>query len=172
MKTQMNMKNKLSVVFSALVLVALSSCGKVPSAYQGTYLDQVSGSKLELNGQEGKFTEATGREITAKADSAQFDALAQAKAGLYTRSVPGADKTMEFFWVIPEVASRQETSGFVWFNAEILYTRMQTNEKDPVPSISVAHCKNGMLLLDAPTKTWNGGCGADTVPMTFTRVKQ
>jgi hypothetical protein len=166
------MKNKLSVLFSALVLVALSSCGKVPSAYQGTYLDQVSGAKLELNGQEGKFTEATGREITAKAESAQFDALSQAKAGLYTRSVAGKDKTMEFFWVIPAVASRGENSGWVWFTAEVLYTRMETNANDPVPTLTVTHCTNGQLSLDMTTKTWNGSCGPDTVPAIFTRVKQ
>jgi hypothetical protein len=125
-----------------------------------------------LDSSSGKYTETGGREISAEADSLQFDALTQAKAGLYTRPVAGNDKMMELFWIVPDVASRQENSGFVWFNSEILYTRMATEAKDPVAAIQVEHCKNGVLMLDVASQTWNGGCGADTVPMTFTRAKQ
>lgn len=170
MKT--NMKNKLSVMFSAIVLVALSSCGKIPSGYQGTFVDKPSGAKLVLDSSSGKYTETSGREISADADSLQYDALAQAKAGLYTRTMAGNDQMMELFWIVPDPASRQENSGFVWYNAEILYTRMPTEAKDQVASISVEHCKSGTIMLDTPSQTWNGGCGADTVPMQFSRVTQ
>jgi hypothetical protein len=174
MKTQMdlpmNLKKKLSVAFSALFLIALSSCGKIPSGYQGTFVDQPSGAKLTLSSSDGTFSEAGGRQITAQADSLQFEALTQAKAGLYTRPVAGNDKMLELFWVIPDAASRQEGAGLVWFSSEILYTRLATEAKDPVASLQVEHCKNGMLMLDIPSQTWNGGCGADTVPMLLTRV--
>jgi hypothetical protein len=172
MKTLNNLNKKVSVVLSALVLVALSSCGKVPTAYRGAYIDQASGTKLELDGREGKWTEAGGREITAKADSLQFEALAQAKPGIYTRAVAGDDKLMELFWIVPDVASRQEVSGFAWFTAEIVYTRLQSDAKDPVPTLTVEHCRNGMLMLDLPTQTWSGGCGPEAVPMNFTRAAE
>jgi hypothetical protein len=160
------------LLFSTLLLAALSSCGKIPQGYRGSYVDQPSGTKLVLTATDGTYSETGGRQIQAKADSLQFDALAQGKAGLYTRALAGNDKMLELFWFVPDAASRQENSGFVWFTSEILYTRMATDAKDPVASIQVEHCKNGMVLLDTPSKTWNGGCGADTAPMNFTRVKE
>ncbi len=172
MKTQMNLNKKLSVALSALVLIALSSCGKIPSGYQGTFVDQPTGTKLVLSSDEGKFTETTGREISAKADSLAFDSLAQGKAGLYTLPVPGNDKMTELLWIVPDVATRQENSGYVWFNAEILDTRIMNEAKDPVASITAEHCRSGSVMLYAADKTWIHGCGPETVPMTFMRAKQ
>jgi hypothetical protein len=171
------MKNKLSLVFSAPILVAmlvaLSSCGKVPSSYQGTFVNQASGAKLELNGSEGKYTESTGRQLSAEAQSLQFDALLQAKAGLYMIPVQNSSKDSELVWIVPDAASRQEYPNVtVWYKAELLQSRINNETKDTVPSITIEHCMDGTVQLDLQSKTFIKGCNATAVPAIFTRVKQ
>lgn len=170
-KLKMNRKKRLNVVFSTALLLALCSCGKIPSAYRGTFIDQASGTQIVLESSSGTLTEADGRQIKSDANDLQFDALNQAKAGIYLRNTQDNPHETEVFWLVPNASTRQDNASFSWMDSEIIYTRMNSDAKDPVQSFQIQHCKDGTLMLDMLTKTWNGGCPPTAPVLNVVRVK-
>lgn len=164
----MNTSMKLKLAATSLFMMALFSCNDVPSEYRGTFIDQPSGTQLTLGSSDATLNSA-GRALKADVDSVDLNDLAAGKPGLYTRASQSNENVIELIWVIPDVASRKENSNFVWFKAEFLYLRMNSEEKNPVQSVQVEHCTDGDLMLDLPTKNWNGGCPENTQVMTMQR---
>lgn len=166
------MKNKIKLLaLSLFVAASLSACGKIPEGYRGDFADQVTGAKLTIGGSEGELVLNNGRSLKATADTLQFDALLEGKPGIYLRSTSDNAEEMEVFWLFPRKESRKQEADFVWVEAEVMYSRMNAKDKDKVQQFRMLHCENGMLLLDLPTKSWNGGCPDGSTLYDFVRTK-
>lgn len=153
----------------AAVALAFSSCGKIPEGYRGKFRDTATGTQVTLNMASGALAFPSGRLIESDASDADFEDLLESKPGIYVR--PHAEKPdlVEVFWFNPKPQTRKEESGFVWLEAEVLYSRMNSKDEDKVQQFKMIHCENGMVLLDLPSKTWNGGCPADPIEYDFVR---
>lgn len=150
----------LTPILFSLALM-FSACGKIPTAYQGVFVDASSGTRLELTSDSGKFADSSGRAIDEKAYSLDFKDLAGAQPGIYVQPNPANANEILVYWLRPDLTSRREEQGFVWLTSEVFYTRMNIQLKDKVPQIEMIHCMNGLLMLDTPSQTWNGGCPAE-----------
>lgn len=165
----MNQKLILNALILA-VAAGLSACGKnIPSSYQGYFEDKAQGAKLSLDVAKGEVILKDGRKITATINDLKFDDLAGGKAGIYLRSVDNDPERSEVFWIMPNKSTRQEQSGYVWMEAELLYTRLNFKNSKNVKTITMTHCTNGQLNLDLVSKIWMEGCGTDEVEYRFVR---
>lgn len=163
-------KKQLKVTLSGILLAAaLSACGKVPEGYQGKYQDTATGAKLTLESTSGAINLSSGREIKGDFSKLEFDGLIEGKPGIYLRTLSTDDKMNEVFFLFPRKETRKEEAGFVWLNAEILYSRMSADQKEKVQQLKMIHCEDGVLMLDLPTKTWNGGCPTGATQYDFVR---
>lgn len=167
------MKNAKTTLFSPTLLLLLSvclgACGKIPSPYRGNYVDSATGARLQLDRSSGTLISANGRVLKADANSLDYQALSKGEAGIYLRSNSSNPDQIEVFWLTPKLESRHEEYGLIWFEAEVLYSRMDANAKNTVQSLEAIHCEDGMLMLDTPSKTWNGGCPAKRTDYHFVR---
>lgn len=163
----MNTKNTSLVVAGAVMLLALSACSKIPSAYRGNFKDNSSGAKLELNSGSGKMTFADGRVLDSDASELTYQDLITGKGGIFVRENPFNHAMVEGFWVNPNLATKQTAQGLTWFQSEVIYLLLNSELKDKVPGISFLHCTNGTVILDDLTKTFEAGCPAshDTFDM-------
>ena len=151
------------------LLLLVSACGKIPDAYRGDYVDPAQGATMNLTGTEGAVTLQGGRQLKANAEPLEFDALSQAKPGIYLRTLVFDPNVLEVFFLFPKNESRKEESGFVWMESEIFYSRMNAQQENAVPEIKMLYCERGTLLLDVPSKTWNGGCPPLSTQFEFKR---
>lgn len=163
------MKNAKLSLIGILLALALSACGKIPSAYQGKYLDAATGTKLSLEGNAGLLNLNSGRQVKGDATALEFQALVEGKPGIYLRSMSEDKNSIEVFFLFPRKETRKEEAGFVWLQAELLYSRMNANQKDKVQQLKMIHCEDGLLMLDMPSKTWNGGCPTGATQYDFVR---
>ncbi len=76
---------------------------------------------------------------------------------------------MDVFWLSPNLTSRQEGGGKVWFNAEVLYTILSSEAKDKVNEVSLFHCQDGQVQIDTVTKNMQMGCPAH--PTTYRMIR-
>ncbi|MCM2323561.1 MAG: hypothetical protein NDJ90_09910 [Oligoflexia bacterium] len=152
-----------------ILAIAASACGKVPKGYNGDFVDATTGAKLTLKGSEGSLATSDGRVIEAKAQTLDFEALIEGKPGIYLRPLADDDSRMEVFWIFPQLETRKQEYDFVWVQAELLYSRFNAKQEEKVQQFKMIHCRDGMILLDLPTKTWNGGCPAGTIEYDFVR---
>lgn len=159
---------KLSLM-GIIFALALSACGKIPEAYQGNFIDAATGTKLSLEASAGQINTTEGRVIKSDANDLDFDSLVKGKPGIYVRTTTNSNK-IEVFWLLPNVATKKQEAEFAWMEAEVFYTRMNIKANDKAQQIKMLHCTNGMILLDMPTKSWNGGCPAESQELDFRRT--
>lgn len=164
----MKMTTKLNLL-GILAALALSACGKIPDAYQGTYTDKATATKLTLGASEGSLT-LSGREIKGSAEDVQYDALVESKPGIYIRPSQSNANVIEVFWLQQRKETRKQEADFVWEESEVLYTRMDSKASGKVQQFKMIHCVNGMIMLDLATKTWEGGCPSGTTEYDFVRT--
>ncbi|MGE0616750.1 MAG: hypothetical protein AB7P04_14050 [Bacteriovoracia bacterium] len=159
---------------SVLALMALASaCGKIPSAYQGSFRDAASGTQLTLQSGSGTLTFADGRILTAKAADLQVNALLKAQAGIFVTVPDASEKNhLDIFWVSPDANSKREEGGLVWFRAEVLYAAADSKQKTPVEGIPMFHCLEGTVLIDSVTGNWEIGCPAKATRYEMQRVQK
>jgi hypothetical protein len=154
------MKLSKLVLLCAVVLTTVA-CGKIPSAYQGTFVDQEHGVKITLGSSDGTIeTSADGRKFEAKAEEYSFDVLVEGKAALYVGVNPANQNMSDVYWINPNMATKQSVEGFTWYQTEVIYTILDTKREDKVPSIQFFHCRDGMMMLDMATKRVQLGCPA------------
>lgn len=165
------MKTTRIVQLVLIVAMALSAvaCGKIPSKYKGKYLDAATGTTLELTSSEGILTMPT-KTLTAKISKVDVQALSAGTPGIYTRVDEADEDYMEIFWIDPYVNGRKEEAGLLWMNSEVVYTKINTKNKEAAKRLKVLHCDQGLVMIDTVTGSWNGGCPEDADE--FDMVKQ
>jgi hypothetical protein len=161
--------NLRSLVLSLFLLVGLAACGKIPKPYRGDYLDSASGARLTLERNLGVLKMRDGRVLQSDARNLEFKDLLRGTPGIYVRPDEQNADLVEIYWFVPHWETRQSEAEFVWMESEVLYSRMDSGEKDPVQRLKMFHCQNGMLMLDLPAQNWNGGCPSERVDYEFVR---
>ncbi len=145
----------------AILALSVSACGKIPSAYQGDFVDSATGTRLELSGGSGTLTFPGGRKLEAGSIDLKWDALLEGKPGIYISKAKGADERwLDLYWVNADLSSKREEAGLIWYTAEVLYTMADTKAKDKVATIPMFHCMQGTVMLDSVQKLWQVGCPA------------
>jgi hypothetical protein len=159
----------LLAIFSAILL---SACGKVPSKYRGNFVDATTGARLTLDKRGGTLTLASGRSVSAKAVSVDFESIAQGKPGIYTTLDEQDPNYLKMYWIFPDLSTRKENNGFVWTSAEILWTRISMNADQNVNEVWLQYCDStvGYVEVDLTQKLWNGGCPAGAMVLDMRRV--
>lgn len=146
-----------------LGLLALSACGKIPEGYRGTFVDRTTGDRLELKESEGTLTLASGKTLIAKAQDYDFKTLLKGEPGIYVRATSEDKDNIEVFWIQARPETQREEAGFRWVEAEVVYTKMKGSQRDKVQAFELIRCTDGMVLLDLPNQTFNGGCPATAI---------
>jgi hypothetical protein len=161
---------KLEKVLMTAAFAGLAmGCENLPSAYQGDFVDLASGAKLTLNGGDGVLHLADGRKLESRRDQFKFKNLKEGRPGIFVGRNTRNESLMDIFWVNPNLATREEVEGFVWFQSEILYTIADTRLKDKVSSVQFIHCTDGQMTLDATTRKLQLGCPAGAKNYMFVR---
>jgi len=153
-------KMLLAATFLTLLLGAVG-CGTIPSAYRGNFEDTTNNVKLTLEASGGTFTTADGRKIVSDTLSLTSDNLIEGLPGIYTTLNPVYQNRLEIYWVNPDLNTRTQEGGLMWFNAEVFYTLLDINQEDNVDEMEFFHCDQGKVMIDVPTKRWQIGCPAD-----------
>ena len=149
------------------------ACGKIPEAYRGKFVDEGSGFVLELGANSGALTQGEAPRQEFEARALEASRLIAGEPGIYLRSVGGSgggSDLLEVFWVQPDRASLQEQYGFVSMRAEVVYTRLRTDPKLPIGSITARYCTSGQILVDRISQSFNGGCPGDSSLLRLNRV--
>lgn len=154
-----------------VVVLSTVACGKIPSAYQGDFVDAAQGAKVSLGGDSGTLSTSDGRALEAKANDLNFDNLQEGKVGIYLSQNSANGNLTDVYWIAPNMATKQEAAGLVWFSSEVMYTIMDSKREDKVASIEFFHCKDGMVMLDTSTKRFQLGCPAGPLHYNMVRAK-
>ncbi len=159
----------VKVMMAVAVALVAVGCGKIPSAYQGEFVDAASGVKLKLGGSDGELVFADGRKLEAKADDHKFENIKEGKPGIFLGQNTRNGNLVDIFWLNPNLTTRQEVEGFVWYTSEVLYTIVDSKREDKVPSVQFFHCTDGQVMLDMTTQQMQMGCPAGPKVYTFVR---
>ena len=156
----------------AATLLILTSCGVIPESYRGDFEDASAGIKVTLEANKGKMQFSDGQILESDASDLTFEQLLAGKAGIYVSKNPTNENLLDVFWIRPNLASRQESAGLVWYQSEVLYGLMDASRKDPVISVALVHCVDGGVMLDGPTQNWQVGCPAAPKNYQLSRVSK
>jgi hypothetical protein len=159
---------------SLLVIIAVSflsvACGKVPSSYIGGFADPEKGATLKIEQNDWTFS-GGGRSLVSKSQDLKFEEIVQGKAGVYIQKNSLNDKILEVYWMNPNLASRFDGAGKVFFTGELIYTQLSSEAKDKVNEINLFHCATGgQLELDTATQRILMGCPAG--PTTYRMLRK
>lgn len=171
------MKNNFQTLFAKRLVVillgftALVGCKGIPNAYLGLYKDSSRQVELELSTYEAKLRLADGRKLSAKLEEMKFELLIKGQRALYARPNGRNEDLVEIFMVDPNLSTRQEANGLIWYESEIVYTLVNSKDESAAKNISLAHCQRGMVLLDLATNRIRIGCpeNPDRFELTKTR---
>jgi hypothetical protein len=150
----------LAATFTTLLLLTVG-CGTIPSAYRGNFEDSANNVQLTLEASGGVFTTADGRKLIADTQSLNADNLIEGQPGIYTTLNPAYQNRLEIYWINPDLSTRKEEGGLMWFNAEVFYTLLDIRQEDTVNEMEFFHCDIGKVMIDMPTQRWQIGCPAD-----------
>jgi len=155
------MIKKIIPVFTLLfAIVSLTNCGLVPSEYRGKYSDPQSGTTLVFNGSSGEFVGSRGKKFEMDMHEIDFKRVAQGNPGIFVTTPKEDENAMDVYWVIPNATSKKSAEGFIWFEAEVLYTQLNTKIEKEAQALKLFHCTDGTVMLDVPTERWQIGCPA------------
>jgi len=167
------MKTKFINLMTVLALCTGSvACSKIPAAYRGTFEDRGQGAKLVIKATKAQLTFSDGRELKSKAEDLNFEAISSGKPGIFVRENSANPDLLEIFWLNPNVATRQVVEGFVWFDAEMIYTFLDTKITQSVPGLQLLHCTNGSVMVDTATQTFQMGCPEQSPALEMVRIQK
>ena len=158
------------IVLAIITSGVISACGGIPAAYRGKYLDPATGTKLELTRSSGTF-ESNGRALSAQTEVLDFEKLLAAETGIYMDQDPNDAKYFKIYWIHPNITTRQEAAGLVWYQAEILYTAMDSTREQPVDQILIIYSKDGWIMLDLVRKKPQIGWSANPASYDMRRLE-
>lgn len=165
------MKTTIKNGFLLLALSLLASCDSLPDAYQGVFWNKAAGVRVTLHSYSADV-EFKGREkVNHKAEEFNFETASAGRNGIFVRKNSQNKNLVDVYYIIPKRATKKSEFNFVWFEAELLYTQLDTTKKAAVKDVSVVRCLKGTVMLDWTTKDFELGCPADAQTITLTRVK-
>lgn len=149
---------KLAVV-SVLAAVILGACGadndNIPKAYQGTFQGQ-NGEMLILSGSKAQLS-IEGKTLSANVAPLSYKTLLVGQPGFYIYQENKDDKVLDVYWITPNVATKKEEGGIVYYTTDIVYTQIDLNQKNAVQSVTIVHSDVGTVMLDSQSKEWQAG---------------
>ena len=154
----------------AAIALLMSGCVKIPEAYFGNYADSSRGASLVLQQNKAVFTAPDGRKFKAGSQELSVADLADAKAGIYDVQDKSSGM-IEVYWINPSVGTRQESAGFVWYSAEVLYTYFASAQRDQVQSLQLVQCVNGTVMVDTQTQRVQVGCPENSTVYNLLRTQ-
>lgn len=159
------------ILFSISLLVLNACGGVIPENYRGQFVDVASGAKLSLESGSGAITFSSGRRVEASAKDLSFSQLLLGEPGIYTRNYKkDPDRFLEVFWIHPNLTTRTEDEGHVWFESEVAVTILSKSTPRPVGKVPFTYCERGRVQLDKPSQFWQIGCDEQTLYFDFQRV--
>ena len=158
----------LKSILALALIILMQACGQIPSQYQGDYLDRSSGAQLNLAGNKGTLV-SDGRTLMADAKPTDVKKISTGEGGIYIRPNPTNKDLLDVYWLNPKMATRQEESGLIWFDTEVLYGRFDKRVKDKVSTLKMIHSDQGNVMIDVPTGQWQVGWPAGSETLSFQR---
>lgn len=152
---------KMLVSIVSIAALLISGCKGVPNAYLGEYQDSTGNVRVELSSTEGTIRLADGRRITSKLEELKFDLLKEGKRALYARENSRVSDLIEIFMIEPNMSTRQESGGLIWYNAEIIFSMIKDKDATAAKNLTLVHCIQGTVLLDTVTSRIQLGCPAN-----------
>jgi hypothetical protein len=169
MNKQMNRMIKMAAIsfLSAIALAGCGSDGDVPSAYQGVFQDP-SGVKLDLTSSAAQLV-VEGKTLKMAVAPISYDKLFAGQAGFYIYQEKDS-KLMDVYMVTPDLSTKKDAGGIVYYTTDIIYLQIDLNQKNPVPAITLVHADQGTVMLDTQTKTWQAGWPAQANEYSLVRT--
>jgi hypothetical protein len=167
------MRQILKRTVSLVALLAGTACGKIPMAYQGTYVDHARGARIDLGADSGTFLRPSsgggvqGPALKMQAQGVNLAALSSGAPGLFLKGAEGQGSEIEVYWLWPRAETRKESQGWVTLEAEVLYTTLNSSSRQKITGIQVRYCTNGHIAIDTVGGRFNGGCGVDSELLSF-----
>lgn len=149
-----------TIVLIALAGMTLVACGEIPSSYQAEYQDKAQGVTFDLTGSAGELTLPGGRKIKSDQEDLKFEDVLAGTSGLYLQKNAVNSDILDVYWLIPNKTTKVEKDGFVWYQAEALFTFIDKNNDSKVSALDMEHCTDGLLMLNVQTKQVQMGCPA------------
>lgn len=139
--------------------------------FKGIYQDPVSGARLELGkGRRATFTSQTSQ-LDVKLAETSFDTLLKGQPGFYLNHGTQTAQAVDVYWITPKADTLHEFDGFVSFNAELIYFKLDRQVNEVVTSIHLIHATEGQVMLDLQNKTWQAGWAPGPEEMEMVRAR-
>lgn len=150
------MKKFIKVILIISGAVALQACNMIPQDYRGTFRDVSAGVAVKFKAKRVQIELQNGKVIKTKMKVLKFKNLLKAEPGLYL------DKYDEYYpelsIIIPDVNTKKEVAGIVYFDAEYFFSRLDITDSKKKEVIEILHCEKGRVMLDTVSQTWQAGC--------------
>jgi len=165
------MMNKKTATIAGIALFFLAGCISVPKQYRGKYEERKGRYALTLSGSKATFS-GMDMVVESKVRQATFKELMKPQMAMYVASDGKKDNLLQAYWLIPDLASKQEAEGFIWYDAKVFLGEFDTTLAEKASNWNVTYCTQGTLLLDTASKTWQIGCSASVKKLTFDRTQR
>lgn len=156
---------------AGLTLGLLAGCRGIPNEYTGEYEDSTRRVKLELSSYEGTIQFADGRSFNAKLEDLNYEKMKDGKRAIYARPNSKNQDLVEIFMVEPDLSSKQESQGLTWFQSEIVYSMIDTKNASASRSITLVHCRQGVVMLDRQSQQVQLGCPENPERITLQKTR-
>lgn len=140
---------------------------KTPENYRGTYTDAKTGATLTLKKTKGTLQLPDGTLVRTKTELLSFESLSKGQTGIYMDF--SKNGRVQLDWIIPDVNTRQEEAGIVWFTSTVIFSDMNLEISERAQKVALMICTNGQVILDTESKTFQVGCGADALDLILQR---
>jgi copper(I)-binding protein len=186
------------LAFALLIAPAMASAASagIPSGYRGEFKDPQAQVAMKLEDgvfSNGKVTvSAEGKKVELKVvDVSELKDLALLMAPKVDpkkkpkKPVPNIaaaaaygivhnDRSQDLYLVVP-TSEQQESSGFIWYTANITIMNMDPKQSAKLPNIQATRCANGTVMIDTMSldveSAFEIGCSDAEVDLDLKRTK-
>jgi hypothetical protein len=164
-----------TLITGTALAALLSACVSIPGAYRGTFQNKAGDVRLSLSMNKGSLELLDeNRLIQSKTADYSFKAFQKAiqegRSAIFGRKNAANERQLDLFWVKPKLDTLQEAEGLTWFEAEVIYTRLNRDQKDKVQTLSALHATEGTVIIDGPTETVQVGWPANPTEYRLRRI--
>lgn len=168
----MKFSKTLRSLLPLISLLALVGCRGLPEAYQGVFFDKAKGVRLTLGSSSAVIEFRGGKKIEEDGQEISYENLVQGIGGLYVKPAGDDGGITDVYYVRPQKGTKRTEGGLVWYQAELIYTQMDTSRVAPVRELKIVQCSGGNVTVDTVAKRWQIGCPASPSNLTLKRVAE